>query len=142
MKKCKPDQLSNDTIQPLIDWCEMNKSVGGNRKAGAEFKSGIAEVMRRFTEITGETPPRCQFQRWLKPDKKQRTQPGFGTGLILMMIFEAITRQQKEHVARAALATLEAAIRNDDWKSAQASADLISQMSRWLQLSDEQIGQS
>lgn len=49
------------------------------------------------------------------------------------------SRMAKEIVARKANQTLQAAIQAGDWKSVQASADLVSQMARWLQLSDEQI---
>lgn len=48
-------------------------------------------------------------------------------------------RESKASVARQANETLQAAIRAEDWKSAQASADVVSQMARWLQLSDEQV---
>lgn len=91
-KKIKPEELSHENLQPLIDWCEANKSKGG---FGPDRKSGIAEVMRRFTEITGETPTRTEFQRWLRPAKADRVQPRFGTGLILVRIHKEITEEEK-----------------------------------------------
>lgn len=87
-KKIKPDQLSNDSIQPLIDWCEENKGQGGS---GPNARGGISQVMEQYTQLTGETPPRCQFQRWLHPKKTKRTQPGLGTGLVLLFIMVRLT---------------------------------------------------
>lgn len=80
--KKTPEFFASEKLQPLIDWCASTTYVGG-----------ITEIQRRFHAITGEEKPRCEFMRWLNPDKKARVQPRFGVGLVLVQIFEEVSKE-------------------------------------------------
>lgn len=81
--KKTPEVLSNEALQPLITYCH-------------ETRGGMFEIMRIYTEICGKTAHRGEFQRWLAADPKDRAQPRFGTGLVLMEVFEVLMTQKAD----------------------------------------------
>jgi hypothetical protein len=61
-------------------------------------RGNLADVIKRFHEITGKTVHHPTMLRWLHRDRKQRTEPLLGTGLVLMEIWRNIQRERGEEM--------------------------------------------
>jgi hypothetical protein len=71
-------ELSNRRLQPLIDWCRINK--------------GQAEVVRRLNEKLPEPVTLTHIWFWLHPDPRRRKQPVHGMGVLLEQIAGEVVR--------------------------------------------------
>jgi hypothetical protein len=86
-QKLNPEKLSSEALQPLINWCDEQRM---------ERPSGFVKVADRYNELTGEKKPRCEFQRWLAKEEKDRVQTRFGVGLILLKIADELGLIEKK----------------------------------------------
>lgn len=80
----KAEQAANKQLAPLIEWAKKNQGSPG--KPGAF--TIIAEAM---TKKLGKKIVRQLVATWLHHDPKQRKQPLFGTGLVLVEVGNELT---------------------------------------------------
>ena len=73
MKHPLTSKLSNEQIGPLARFVRSQKG-------------GLTEITRRLFQKTGKRWNRASIEDWLHPEKQKRTQPLFGSGLLLVKV--------------------------------------------------------
>jgi hypothetical protein len=73
MKHPLTSRLSNEQIGPLARFVRSQKG-------------GLTEITRRLYSATGKRWNRASIEDWLHPKPNRRTQPLFGSGLLLVKI--------------------------------------------------------
>lgn len=70
-------QLSDNEMQPIIDFCESN--LGATPRIVFLFSNGLKTPIARRTIV-----------RWLEKLPEKRTQPLYGAGIRLKAVFETV----------------------------------------------------
>jgi hypothetical protein len=73
MKNTTSEHIAGEVLEPLIRYSEKHRGT-------------YQKITQLLTDATGEVQHRQNVHQWLHPDPRERVEPRFGIGLMLLSI--------------------------------------------------------